>query len=412
MKLKMSAQVKLILVSNFLNHHQLPLCEEFLNLLNGSFRFVATQPVSEERLRMGYANYNDLYPFVIRAYDGENEATSQMIFDADIVINAGAPALRAVVKRIWAGKLTFVYAERLLKDGDRILRNPLRLIKYMWLFSRFNRKNLHLLCASSYAAADFSKIGAFPGKKYKWGYFPELPPVSMGDARECSSGSDFPVLNILWAGRLLDWKRPYDAIDLAKLLRSDSLRFHLRIIGDGAEFGGINELIKAEGLDDQVEMLGAKKPDEVKEAMAKADVFLFTSDYREGWGAVLNEAMGCGAAVVASHACGSTNFLIQHGVNGLIYPCGQIDVLYHQVKLLMGDADLRQRLGNAARATVYGEWSAHSAADRFLRLCESVKSGQIDPFETGPCSIADEISNEEAESTASYYSLKEIGAVK
>lgn len=28
-------QIKLVLISNFLNHHQLPLCEEFLDLLMG-----------------------------------------------------------------------------------------------------------------------------------------------------------------------------------------------------------------------------------------------------------------------------------------------------------------------------------------------------------------------------------------
>lgn len=390
-------RIKLVFVSNFLNHHQLPLCEEFLDLLDGSFRFVATQPIPEERLRMGYANYNDVFPFVIKAYDGEDEETARAIYDADIVINAGAPALRSVVRRVWSDRLTFVYAERLLKEGDGVLCNPLRLLKYKWLFSRFSRKNLHLLCASSYAASDFSKINAFPGKKYKWGYFPELSRVPEKDDCEFLHEDDSFELSILWAGRLLDWKRPYDAVELAKLLHAEGVPFKLRIIGNGAEFVGVQKAVKAAGLDGQIDMLDSRGPDEVKSAMAESDVFLFTSDYREGWGAVLNEAMGCGAAVVASHACGSTNYLVKHGVNGLIYPCGCIEGLYRQVRLLATDGNLRIRLGRAAKETVYGEWGAHSAANRLLDLSDSIAGKRANPFETGPCSEAYDISNEEAE---------------
>ncbi len=49
-------------------------------------------------------------------------------------------------------------------------------------------------------------------------------------------------------------------------------------------------------------MLGAMSPDKVRAYMERADVFLFTSDFNEGWGAVLNESMNSGCAVVASHA--------------------------------------------------------------------------------------------------------------
>jgi glycosyltransferase involved in cell wall biosynthesis len=41
-------------------------------------------------------------------------------------------------------------------------------------------------------------------------------------------------------------------------------------------------------------------------------VFIFTSDRNEGWGAVLNEAMGSGCAVVAADLIGSVPYLIEH----------------------------------------------------------------------------------------------------
>ena len=44
---------KFVMVSNYLNHHQIPFCNAMTSLLGGSFAFLQTEPVEEERLRMG-----------------------------------------------------------------------------------------------------------------------------------------------------------------------------------------------------------------------------------------------------------------------------------------------------------------------------------------------------------------------
>ena len=85
----------------------------------------------------------------------------------------------------------------------------------------------------------------------------------------------------------------------------------------------------------QPAMLGAMPPEEVRRHMEKADIYLFTSDFNEGWGAVLNESMNSGCAVVASHAIGSVPFLIKNGENGLIYENGnQLDLEKQVLRLL------------------------------------------------------------------------------
>ncbi len=40
--------------------------------------------------------------------------------------------------------------------------------------SRYRNKNVYMLCASAYTSADFSLVGAYRNKSYKWGYFPEV----------------------------------------------------------------------------------------------------------------------------------------------------------------------------------------------------------------------------------------------
>ena len=46
--------MKLIFVSNYFNHHQLPFCDALYELLGGDFCFLQTQPMEEERVKMGW----------------------------------------------------------------------------------------------------------------------------------------------------------------------------------------------------------------------------------------------------------------------------------------------------------------------------------------------------------------------
>ena len=47
--------------------------------------------------------------------------------------------------------------------------------------------------------------------------------------------------------------------------------------------------------------------------MEKSHIHLFTSNHLEGWGAVVNEAMNSGCAVVANREAGAVPYLIEHG---------------------------------------------------------------------------------------------------
>ena len=132
-------------------------------------------------------------------------------------------------------------------------------------------------------------------------------------------------------------------------------------------------------------MKGNMTPDEVRNHMERAAIFLFTSDYREGWGAVLNESMNSGCAVVASHAIGSVPFLLKDGNNGLIYRNGNTEELYHHVKYLLEHADECARMGMEAYQTISQQWNAEEAADRVLMLAEELQTGG-----TGKYSVFDQ----------------------
>ena len=100
--------------------------------------------------------------------------------------------------------------------------------------------------------------------------------------------------------------------------------------------------------------------------MEESEIFLFTSDRNEGWGAVLNESMNSACAVVANCAIGSVPFLLNNGDNGYIYKDGDVDDLYNKVKSLLDNADERKCIAKNAYATMVDEWNAENAAQSAL----------------------------------------------
>ena len=148
-------------------------------------------------------------------------------------------------------------------------------------------------------------------------------------------------------------------------------------------------MIREKKLDDCVHMLGGMRPEQVREYMERADIYLFTSDFNEGWGAVLNESMNSGCAVVASHAIGSVPFLIEDGRNGFVYKNGDIEDLDSKVVLLLNQPDLRMAIGKRAYRTIKEVWNAHVAAERFLALVMNLTNGEkATQIYNGPCSSA------------------------
>jgi glycosyltransferase involved in cell wall biosynthesis len=87
---------------------------------------------------------------------------------------------------------------------------------------------------------------------------------------------------------------------------------------------------------------------------------------REGYGMVVREAMAHGRAVVAS-AVGGLRDAIDDGVDGLLVPPRDVAALRAALERLLGDPELRARLGAAARAKAEREWSREAMADALVR---------------------------------------------
>ena len=133
-------------------------------------------------------------------------------------------------------------------------------------------------------------------------------------------------------------------------------------------------------------------PLRVREYMEVSNIYLFTSNYEEGWGAVLNEAMNSCCAVVASHAIGSVPFLINHGINGLIYNNDNNEDMFAQVERFLLDKELRHKCSINSYYTIKNIWNAKHSALAFLKLSNNLLKNNLKEITNGPCSKANSIS--------------------
>lgn len=387
--------MKIAVYSNYFNHHQRPFAEEIIKIIGSeNFVFVATEAVSQERLKMGYEDLDRAYPYVLPVYDSdENKKTAIEILDSCDAILIGSASDDYLIRRLKTGKIAFKTTERYFRKKltvKRRIRNMLSSIKHIKRFEKYS--NLYFLCMSAYTACDVNKYANFKNRTYKWGYFTELKKYDIDELLAEKSKNE--RVSILWAGRFLDWKHPEAAVLLAEKLRADGYEFELNIIGSGDLEQQLRDMISEKQLSEMVHMLGSMKPEEVRRHMERADIFLFTSDFNEGWGAVLNEAMNSGCAVVASHAIGSVPFLVKHRENGVIYRNGDQEALHAEVRALLDDPQMRKSYGANAYKTILETWNAEVAAERLIKMVEEINAhGSCDLFEDGPCSRAPVIEN-------------------
>lgn len=377
----------IVFASNFMNHHQLPLCLA-LKKMNDSFYFIASEAIPYERLSMGYADMNEMYDFIIPAYKGEEHSKKaiDLCRRADVLIIGSAPEKYIQVRP--KDKLIFRYSERPYKNYTKSKAFISEIIHH---YRYLGYRRMYMLCASAYTVLDHYQFGMYKKKCFKWGYFPAVREHEILDVINNKSFNTTGTVLLLWVGRFIDWKHPEVAIETADMLKEMGYDFKLKMIGSGYMEQELLDKIKEKQLHDCVEIMGAMSPEKVRENMEVADILLFTSDKNEGWGAVLNEAMNSACAVIANSSIGSVPFLILPGDTGLVYKTEDKEAYFKSVRLLMENKSYREKIGEKAYSSLKEMWSPEVAAERLIGLISALSKQNDTPYNSGPCSKADYI---------------------
>lgn len=375
--------MRVVFIAQCCEHVLRPMCDVLYEKYGKEFVFVEVGELDKARAGIGSDSVRE---YIYNVKDNPSEA-KRICEEAELVI-FGAAATEYIETRIAENKPTIYYSERLFKKGAWQKLNPVSMKKVKEHFVNPSKNsNFYLLAASSYAATDFLGLGAFKDRIFKWGYQIE---VKEKNVEEMLSQKSDDGLSFVWVGRLVSLKHCDHAIKVVSMLKKAGYEPRLAVIGDGPDRQKLEELSSKLGVKDNVEFKGLCKIDKTRETLDESDVFLFTSNFKEGWGVTLNEAMNSCCACVASHAAGSTNFLLEDGIDGMIYTDGDVDMLYEKVKKLVDDKCFRQSIAKNAYKKIFEVWNPNKSTYRLIEIIEAIiNKTDLPEFKDGPCSKAE-----------------------
>lgn len=381
--------MKLVFYSNYLNHHQVLVADELYALLGEEYRFVATMPRNEMELKGGGDYSSRTYCILAgESLEARNEAI-RLARESEVCVFGACSQEYAVARaKSHHSGLSFEMGERWLKRGYLNILSP-RFFKWWTNYMRYYRnKRFYKLCCSAFCSHDDNRLFVYQGRHYKWGYFTAVSDMNENEIVDSSISTSDVTIRMMWCSRFLKLKHPELPILMAARLKSKGYKFILNMYGEGEELKATRDFVCEMEVDDVVQFHGAKPNTEILKAMRNHDIFLFTSDRNEGWGAVANEAMANGCALVASNAIGSTPYLVENGINGYAFTSENAESLSKSVEELICHPELLKSMKIEAFRTMSNFWSPRKAAKALLQLIDDLENGRECSILQGPCSIA------------------------
>lgn len=240
-----------------------------------------------------------------------------------------------------------------------------------WLYGRLiERYNLrhtrHLVAIGQYVADYFAR---------------ELrPDVQVYLVPNAIDGSFFkPAFNptgqtILFAGRVIQRKRPLDLVQAFAKIAAQVPQAHLRLAGEyssEAAYGeSVRNFIEQSGCKDRIHLLGGLSEDAVLAEFANCDILALPSS-QETTPMVIAQAMAAGKPVVATPVGGVAE-MVHHSETGFLVEVGDIDGLAEALLCLLNETPLRQRLGQAGYQFAVENYRADSVARRTYDVYQKI----------------------------------------
>jgi glycosyltransferase involved in cell wall biosynthesis len=150
---------------------------------------------------------------------------------------------------------------------------------------------------------------------------------------------------ILFAAKFTTVKAPEELLSafarVCNRFAADSAPY-LLFVGDGPLREALEE--QARPLGDAVRFPGFRNQSELPAFYDLCDVFALPSRF-EPWGLVVNEAMNAGRPVIVSDRVGAAPDLVENGVNGFVYPTGDVDALASRLRQILEPSAPRVKMG-------------------------------------------------------------------
>lgn len=121
---------------------------------------------------------------------------------------------------------------------------------------------------------------------------------------------------------------------------------------------------------ERIEFAGFHAPEDLPQLFARAHVFVLPSRH-DGWGVVVNQALGAGMPIICSDAVGAAHDLIEPKVNGRIVPAGDVSKLAQAMQRFVDEPATIAAFGEASRAKAVA-WTPAAGAQRWIEAIQTV----------------------------------------
>lgn len=188
--------------------------------------------------------------------------------------------------------------------------------------------------------------------------------------------SEKAVFTLGFIGTLKPWHGLPLLVEAFARLHEQAPESRLLIVGDGPKRESLQQRVAELDLSNQVTFTGAVSPRHVPQWLAKMDAAVAPyPDQPDSYFSPLKlfEYLAMGLPVVASRV-GQVADIIEHKVNGLLYPAENLDQLTEMLVALCKQPELRRRLGAAARHTAVTSHTWDAVAQRILSMVEAQRT--------------------------------------
>lgn len=193
--------------------------------------------------------------------------------------------------------------------------------------------------------------------------FLERPPNSTGAPRD--------EIAFLFCGQLIARKGVDVLLEAFDQLIRNGHRARLRLVGRRADLDGMLAGLST-ATRARVSYEGFFEPEQLPQLFSEADVFVLPSRY-DGWGVVVNQALGAGLPVICSEAVGAGVDLVKPGVNGIWFATGQRAALAGAMEQFILQPQRLRDYGAASRRMAT-DWTPDRGADKWVAVLSELSN--------------------------------------
>ncbi len=179
-------------------------------------------------------------------------------------------------------------------------------------------------------------------------------------------GLDKEQVVVLFMGKLIEKKRPFDLLKAYKILQNaerktrsvknarlaiNDSRLALLFVGDGILRPELENYVKGNNLSN-VYFAGFKNQTELPKYYSLADILVLPSGAGETWGLAVNEAMCFSLPVIVSDVVGCGPDLVKNNINGFIFPFGDFKQLSRDLESIIEDPQKRKSFGEKSLSII------------------------------------------------------------